>query len=109
LQEPSYKSTTPPELKEKLARDEEVVLLDVREPWEFGLARIQGSRLVPMAEILDRVPELDPHAETIVICHHGVRSAYVTQILDRSGFESVYNLEGGIDAYSFVDGSIPRY
>ena len=109
MQEPGYKSTTPRELKEKLARGEELVLLDVREPWEFDLARIQGSRLVPMAEILDRVPELDPHAETIVICHHGARSAFVTQILDRSGFESVYNLEGGLDAYSFVDASVARY
>jgi rhodanese-related sulfurtransferase len=109
LQEPGYKSTTPRELKEKLARGEEPVLLDVREPWEFDLARIEGSRLVPMAEILDRVPELDPHAETVVICHHGARSAYVTRILDRSGFESVYNLEGGLDAYSFVDGSVARY
>lgn len=109
MQEPGYKSTTPRELKEKLGRGEEPVLLDVREPWEFDLARIEGSRLVPMAEILDRVPELDPHAETVVICHHGARSAYVTQLLDRSGFESVYNLEGGLDAYSFVDDSVARY
>ena len=109
MQEPGYKSTTPRELKEKLARGEELVLLDVREPWEFDFARIEGSRLVPMAEILDRVPELDPHAETVVICHHGARSAYVTRILDRSGFESVYNLQGGLDAYSFVDDSVARY
>jgi rhodanese-related sulfurtransferase len=85
------------------------VLLDVREPWEFTLARIEGSKLMPMAEILDRAAELDPEAYTVVICHHGVRSAYVTQLLDRSGFEAVYNLEGGLDAYSAVDDSVPRY
>jgi rhodanese-related sulfurtransferase len=45
----------------------------------------------------------------VVICHHGIRSAYATRILNRSGFENVYNLEGGLDAYSSVDGSVPRY
>lgn len=109
MREPYYENITPGELKEKLDRGEEPVLLDVREPWEFALARIEGSRLVPMAEVLDRLPELDPHTETVVICHHGARSAYVTQVLDRSGFESVYNLEGGLDAYSFVDDSVARY
>ncbi len=73
------------------------------------MARVEGSQLVPMAGVLDRLPELDHEAETVVICHHGVRSAYVTRILNRSGFENVYNLEGGLDAYSSVDGSVPRY
>ena len=109
MQDPDYKSITPRELKEKIARGKNPVLLDVREPWEFDLARIEGSKLAPMAEILDRVPELDPEAETVVVCHHGARSAYVTQLLSRSGFESVYNLEGGLEAYSSVDGSVPRY
>jgi len=109
LREPYYENITPVELKEKLDRGEEPVLLDVREPWEFALARIEGSRLVPMAEMLDRLPGLDPHTETVVICHHGARSAYVTQVLDRCGFKNVYNLEGGLDAYSLVDDSLPRY
>ena len=73
------------------------------------LASIEGSKLVPMSEILDRLPELDPAAETVDICHHSARSAFVTQVLGRSGFAAVYNLEGGLDAYSFVDGSVPRY
>ena len=109
MQEPDYKNVTPGELKEKLDRGERPVLLDVREPWEFELARVEGSKLAPMAGVLDRLPELDREAETVVICHHGVRSAYVTRILNRSGFENVYNLEGGLDAYSSVDGSVPRY
>ena len=109
MQETDYKNVTPRELKEKLDRGEEPVLLDVREPWEFSLARLAGSTLIPMAELLDRLPDLDPRVETVVICHHGARSAYVTRILDRFGFESVYNLEGGLDAYSFVDTSVPRY
>ncbi len=109
MQEPDYKNVTPRELKEKLDRGEEPILLDVREPWEFSLARIECSKLIPMAEIFDRLSDLDPHAETVVICHHGARSAYVTRILDRSGFESAYNLEGGLDAYSSVDASVSRY
>ena len=109
MQEPGYKSITPGELKGKLDRGEEPVLLDVREPWEFALARIEGSRLVPMNEILDRLPELDTSAETVVVCHHGTRSAFVTQALDRYGFEAAYNLEGGLDAYSVADSSVPRY
>lgn len=107
--EPVYKSITPRELKERLDGSEGLVLLDIREPWEFALAHIKGSKLVSMPEILDRFPELDPTAETVVICHHGVRSAYVTQLLHRSGFREVLNLEGGLDAYSTVDPSVSRY
>ena len=106
---PGYKSITPRELKERLDEGEDPALLDVREPWEFALARIEGSKLVPMAEILDRLPELDPKAETVVACHHGVRSAYVARLLCRSGFREVLNLEGGLDAYSTLDPSVPRY
>ena len=109
MQGPSYKSITPFELKGKLERGEKPVLLDVREPWEFALARIEGSMLVPMNEILDRLPELDSSAETVVVCHHGTRSAFVTQALDRYGFEATYNLEGGLEAYSMADSSVPRY
>jgi adenylyltransferase/sulfurtransferase len=102
-------SITPSELKERLDTGDHPELLDVREPWEFELARIEGSRLVPMVELSERVLELDPAAETVVICHHGTRSAYVTRALTQAGFARVYNLEGGLDAYSDVDGSVPRY
>jgi rhodanese-related sulfurtransferase len=109
VREPGYKGITPRELKERLDRGEDPVLLDVREPWEFTLARIEGSKLLPMAEIPDRLPELDHDAKTVVICHHGIRSAYVTRFLHHSGFREVLNLEGGLDGYSAVDPSVPRY
>ena len=102
-------SITPSELKERLDAGEHLELLDVREPWEYELARIEGSRLIPMGEISERVGELDPGAETVVICHHGSRSAYVTLALRQAGFAKVLNLEGGLDAYADVDGSVPRY
>jgi len=65
--------------------------------------------LIPLSELPDRFTELDPAAETVVICHHGSRSAYVTQALERAGFAKVLNLEGGLDAYADVDESVPRY
>ena len=102
-------SITPSELKERLDAGDRPELLDVREPWEFELARIGGSKLIPMGELSERVLELDPAAETVVICHHGSRSAYVAHALAQSGFARVLNLEGGLDAYSDVDSSVSRY
>ena len=109
MREPDYESVTPRELKARLDAGERPVLLDVRERWEFELARIEGSKLVPMSELERRFSQLDPEAETVVICHHGARSAYVTRALQRAGFSDVSNLEGGLDAYAEVDGSVPRY
>jgi rhodanese-related sulfurtransferase len=106
---PDYESITPAELRTKLDSGDSPELLDVREPWEFDLARIEGSRLIPLSELPERFTELDPEAETVVICHHGSRSAYATRALGRAGFRKVLNLEGGLDAYSDVDDSVPRY
>lgn len=78
---PGYESITPRELKEKL----------------------------DAGDLPDRFTELDPAAETIVICHHGARSAYATRALGRAGFRKVLNLEGGLDAYADLDPSVPRY
>jgi rhodanese-related sulfurtransferase len=106
---PDFESITPRELKEKLDSGDRPEMLDVRESWEFELARIEGSTLIPLSELPDRFTELDPAAETVVICHHGSRSAYATRALAQTGFRKVLNLEGGLDAYSDVDASVPRY
>jgi len=106
---PDYDRISPGELKGRLDVGDRPTLLDVREPWEFELARIKGSRLIPMGELSERASELDPEAETVVICHHGSRSAYVTRALAGAGFRKVLNLEGGLDAYADVDASVPRY
>jgi rhodanese-related sulfurtransferase len=104
-----YNNITPSGLKRRLDAGDRPVLLDVREPWEFELARIEGSTFIPMSELEGRFTELDPASETVVICHHGNRSSYVAQALGRAGFENVLNLDGGLDAYSFVDESVPTY
>jgi rhodanese-related sulfurtransferase len=90
------------------------LLLDVREPWEYGLAaiRLDGATTLnlPMNEVPQRLAELDPAQPILCICHHGVRSAQVVAFLERSGYDSVYNLAGGIDAWSTkVDPAVPRY
>lgn len=104
-----YEDVSPRELKGRLDAGDVPVLLDVRERWEYEIARIEGSTLVPLSEINERYRELDPGAETVVICHHGARSARVADALARAGFGRVSNLEGGLDAYSGVDESVPRY
>ncbi|MBA3616836.1 MAG: rhodanese-like domain-containing protein [Rubrobacter sp.] len=109
MEKSDYENITAGGLKSRLDAGEHPVLLDVREPWEFELARIEGSTLIPMSRLEERFTELDPGSETVVICHHGNRSSYVTQALQRAGFEKVLNLEGGLDAYSSVDESVPRY
>ena len=109
MERSDIENITASRLKERLDAGNGPVLLDVREPWEFELARIEGSRLIPMSELGERFAELDPAAETVVICHHGHRSSYVTRALQGSGFEQVSNLEGGLDAYSLVDASVPTY
>ena len=85
-------------------------LLDVREPWEFQTCHIAESRHVPMGEVSGRLSELDPQAETVVICHHGGRSMQVAMFLEQQGFKRVHNLSGGLDAWArSVDPSMPKY
>lgn len=76
------------------------LLLDVREPWEFDICHIAGSTLVPMQRIPAALGELDPDRETVVICHHGIRSRQVAWYLERMGFGRVVNLSGGVDAWA---------
>lgn len=90
--------------------DQPLLLLDVREPWEFELARIEGSQLLPLGQVPARLDELDPARETVVICHHGVRSMQAAFFLQSRGFKDVINLAGGIDAWSReVDPKVPVY
>jgi rhodanese-related sulfurtransferase len=86
-------------------------LINVREPWEFATARIEGSVAMPMGDVPARAhQELDPEERLVVLCHHGMRSMNVTVWLRNQGFEQVQSLRGGIDAWSAeVDPAVPRY
>jgi rhodanese-related sulfurtransferase len=105
------KEITPREFIERRAAGTPMNLVDVREVWETELAPVPSPILhIPMGEIQKRVAELDPSVETVVICRSGGRSAQVAHFLASRGFTSVYNLTGGILAWSRdVDPSIPQY
>jgi rhodanese-related sulfurtransferase len=102
---------TPEEVKSKLDTGASFTLLDVREPWEFETAWIDGAKRMPMGDVASRVhQELDPEEHVVVICHHGVRSLSVTAWLRQQGFEKAQSMRGGIDAWSRrVDGNVPVY
>jgi rhodanese-related sulfurtransferase len=99
------------EVKSKIDAGESLTLLDVREPWEFETARIEGAKLMPMGDVPSRAhQELDPEDRVIVVCHHGVRSLNVTAWLRQQGFDKAQSMRGGIDAWSRrVDGKVPMY
>lgn len=99
-------------VKAKLDRQDDFLLLDCREQSEYDTAKIEGSTLIPMSEIQERVHELQPHRdrEIIVHCHHGGRSQRVTEFLRGLGFDKAQNMQGGIDAWSLeIDSNVPRY
>jgi len=86
-------------------------LLDVREPWEYDKARLEGAKQIPMGDIPSRAHlELDPEDHIIVVCHHGVSSLMVTNWLRQQGFEKVQSMRGGIDGWArTVDPKMPLY
>jgi rhodanese-related sulfurtransferase len=98
------------ELKQRLDAGEDILLLDIREPFESQICVLPNSVLMPMGEIPLHVADLDPQRETVVYCHAGVRSVRVVAWLQRQGFANIRNLLGGIDAWScHIDPNVPRY
>ncbi len=98
------------ELKDRLDKGDKVFLLDVREPHEFSMARIEGSTLIPLGTLPQSLNQLDPADEIVALCHKGMRSADAVGFLLQQGFSNVKNLIGGIDAWSVeIDHSVPRY
>jgi molybdopterin/thiamine biosynthesis adenylyltransferase/rhodanese-related sulfurtransferase len=98
------------EVKQKLDRGDKFVLIDVREPHEYQIASIPGSKLIPLGEVGKRLDELDPQADIVVHCKSGMRSAKACGILKAAGFQHVRNMKGGILAWSDqVDPTVPKY
>jgi rhodanese-related sulfurtransferase len=101
---------TPAEVKQRLDRGEKLVLIDVREPWEFSVCRIEGAKLIPMGTVPANLQALDTDDEIVVYCHHGVRSLDVTVWLRGQGVEGAKSLAGGIERWSVeIDPNVPRY
>ena len=101
------------EVKQRLSAGERLFLIDVRQPEEHAIARIEGSELVPMNTVPNAFPSLEEKADDgtlVVFCHHGVRSANVVNWLRGQGITAAQSMAGGIDSWSTdVDPSVPRY
>lgn len=95
------------EIKDKMKN---LVILDVREPHEYDICFLEGSKLIPLGELSHRLNELDTADEIIVYCHHGMRSLQATRLLRGMGFKKSKILSGGIDAWADkIDQNMPRY
>jgi rhodanese-related sulfurtransferase len=102
------------EFAQRRADEPNLQLIDVREPQEIEIAYVEGFEVLSLSQFADWSEDIqtrfDPQKETIVLCHHGMRSAQMCQWLTNQGFTNVKNLVGGIDAYSaIVDPAVPRY
>jgi adenylyltransferase/sulfurtransferase len=102
---------TATELKRLLDSGGDVQIIDVREPHEYDIARIPQTKLIPLAQVVNRMSEIDPNRETVVHCKMGGRSAKAIEALRQGGFTgNLTNLKGGITAWSNeVDPSVPKY
>jgi rhodanese-related sulfurtransferase len=101
---------TPRDLAERLKGPSPPLVIDVREPFEYAYCRLPGALLKPLGDIHEWAQELDPESDIVCQCHTGVRSGSAAAYLRRLGFKRVFNLRGGIDAWSVeVDPSVPRY
>ncbi len=102
---------TATELKQRLDNGDDIQIIDVREANEVAVAKLPNSKHIPLAQVLNRISEIDANRETVVHCKMGGRSARAIEALKRSGFEgNLLNLKGGITAWSNeVDPSVPKY
>jgi adenylyltransferase/sulfurtransferase len=96
--------------REREAKGDDLVLVDVREPHEWEIVHIAGARLIPLNQLPDRLNELDGHTEIVTLCHHGARSLKALEILRGAGFNKVRSLAGGIDAWAErIEPGMARY
>jgi len=102
--------TTVVELKSRLDAGRDVQIVDVREMWEYAIAHLDGSILLPMHELSSRLGELDPTRATVIVCHHGIRSLHAALALRGRGFVDVRSLRGGIERWATeIDPTMPHY
>jgi rhodanese-related sulfurtransferase len=100
----------PQEVKERLARGDTFLFVDVREKWEYETSRIEGAVLIPLREIPEKLPALATAGQIVLFCHHGVRSLDAAAWLHSQGVEKVRSMSGGIERWATeIDSSVPRY
>ena len=105
-----YRDLSPSEVRKILDNKNGTRLIDVREEWEYKIARIENAELMPLSNFISNMDNLNKEDELIFYCHKGVRSASVCMFLSGKDFNNLINLKGGIDAWSAeIDHSVPRY
>jgi rhodanese-related sulfurtransferase len=101
---------TPAEVKRRLDQGQKLLLIDVREPWEFDICNIAGAKLIPMGTVPANVQALDTDDDIVIYCHRGMRSLDVAVWLRGQGVERAKSLAGGIERWSLeIDPNVPRY
>jgi rhodanese-related sulfurtransferase len=107
---PEVPVETPGEIRQRLDRGEDLLLIDVREPEEVEIASIKGALVRPMSQAVRWIDTLPREGQLVIVCHHGMRSMHVAMALVERGHRNVTNMAGGIDLWSLeVDPSVPRY
>lgn len=100
----------PKDVKAKLLSEDPPLLVDVREPWEHATAKLDMAKLIPLNVLPQRLAEIPKDREIVFYCHHGMRSLRACQFAEQQGYTKIFNLSGGINAWSSdVDPRVPRY
>lgn len=100
---------TPRELQARFEAGDDVLVLDVREPWEVELGTLPGTLWIPLDELRERLEEVPFDRDVVCVCHHGVRSAFAARAIAEAGHPAVFNLVGGVDRFAREVGGIARY
>lgn len=101
---------TPKRLKEMLDAKHELLLIDVRQPWEFKVCHISGSKNIPLGELDQNFDQLPNEVDIVTICHHGMRSKQAAHLLQSCGYDRVINLQGGVDTWAQeIEPTMERY
>ena len=107
---PAEHAIHPQSLKRLIDNGHDIVLLDVREAWEYEIVHIKGAKQIPLGELLQQASSLNPYAEIVVYCHKGMRSLDAVHLLQQLGFKRVKSLVGGIDRWAReIDTELQRY
>ncbi len=107
---PELEEISVEELKLKLDRNEEIVIIDVREPDEYEICHLEDAKLIPIRQLPNQLKELNPNQPTVLYCHHGIRSAQAALWLAQNGFTHAMSLRGGIDEWALkIDSEMERY
>ena len=101
---------TPEEIKQIIDNDKEVVIVDVREDWEYEICHLENSVHIPLLQVEDKVDSLNKDDTHVVVCHHGIRSRMIGKYLESVGFKNIINLSTGLEGWATdVDKSMKKY